>query len=398
MAPAYGYGLMRNIVKLSLLLLVITGMTAFMRAQQPVPPPAPANQTFSDTQLDQILGPIALYPDPLIAQILPASTFPTQIVLADRYIVGGGDPNQLEQQAWDPSVQAVARYPDVLKWMDTNLGQTTELGQAFLNQQPAVMASIQRLRATASKLGNLQTTSQQQVTTDDGNIEIDPVDAQQMYVPVYQPDQVYDDEAAGSPFITFGIGYPFGYWMDNDFDWGNGNLIYWNQGYSRPANWWHGSRGQRNNGNTSVWHRSNRSNEAAMNRGDRGWAQGAPSSGMTRQEQARQNPQQDIRANTVPRPASSPVEHTAPFNRPEADAALIGSQSTHEARIYSDRGQQSMRAFAPSAQASHPQAALHSAPAFSGGGGHPGGGGVGGGSHAGGGGGGHAGGGGGGHH
>ena len=170
--------------------------------------------------------------------------------------------------------------------MDTNLGQTTELGQAFLNQQPAVMASIQRLRATASKLGNLQTTSQQQVTTDDGNIEIDPVDAQQMYVPVYQPDQVYDDEAAGSPFITFGIGYPFGYWMDNDFDWGNGNLIYWNQGYSRPANWWHGSRGQRNNGNTSVWHRSNRSNEAAMNRGDRGWAQGAPSSGMTRQEQA----------------------------------------------------------------------------------------------------------------
>ena len=388
---------MRNTFKLSLLLLVIIGTTVAVLAQIPVPPPAPANQTFSDAQLDQILGPIALYPDPLIAEILPASTFPTQIVLADRYIVGGGDPNQLEQQAWDPSVQAVARYPDVLKWMDTNLGQTTELGQAFLNQQPAVMASIQRLRATASKLGNLQTTSQQQVTTDDGNIEIDPVDAQQMYVPVYQPDQVYDDEAAGSPFITFGIGYPFGYWMDNDFDWGNGNLIYWNQGYSRPANWWHGSRGQRNNGNTSVWHRSNRSNEAAMNRGDRGWAQGAPSSGMTRQEQARQNPQQDIRANTVPRPASSPVEHTAPFNRPEADAALIGSQSTHEARIYSDRGQQSMRAFAPSAQASHPQAALHSAPAFSGGGGHPGGGG-GGGSHAGGGGGGHPGGGGGGHH
>ena len=388
---------MRNTFKLSLLLLVIIGTTVAVLAQIPVPPPAPANQTFSDAQLDQILGPIALYPDPLIAEILPASTFPTQIVLADRYIVGGGDPNQLGQQPWDSSVQAVARYPDVLKWMDTNLGQTTELGQAFLNQQPAVMASIQRLRGTASKLGNLQTTSQQQVTTDGGDIEIEPVDAQQMYVPVYQPDQVYDDEADGSPYITFGIGYPFGYWMDNDFDWGNGDLIYWNHGYSRPSNWWHGSRGQRNNGNTSVWHRSNRSNGNEMNRGDRGWAQGAPSPEVTRQEQARQAPQQDGRANTVSHPATSPAENSARFSQPEANAALIGSQSTHEARTYSDRGQQSMRAFAPSAQASHPQAAFHSAPAFSGGGGHPGGGG-GGGSHAGGGGGGHAGGGGGGHH
>src|ERR1035441_10423431 len=84
-------------------------------------------------QLDQLLGPIALYPDPLIAEILPASTLPTQIVLADRYITGGGDPNQIGQQPWDASVQAVARYPSVLKWMDDNLNLTTELGQAFLN-------------------------------------------------------------------------------------------------------------------------------------------------------------------------------------------------------------------------------------------------------------------------
>jgi len=386
---------MRNIFKLSLLLFVITGTTVAVLAQVPAPPPAPANQSLSDAQLDQILGPIALYPDPLIAEILPASTFPTQIVLADRYIVGGGDPNQLAQQPWDASVQAVARYPDVLKWLDTNLDQTTELGQAFLNQQPEVMASIQRLRATASKLGNLQTTAQQQVTNDGSDIEIDPADSQQMYVPIYQPDQVYDDEADGSPYITFGIGYPFGYWMDNDFDWGNGNLIYWNQGYSRPSNWWRGSRGQRNNGNTSVWHRSNRSDGNATYRGDRGWTHEAPSPAVTRQEQARQSPQQDSRANTIPRPASSPGEHSAPFNRPEANAALIGSQSTHEARTYSDRGQQSMRAFAPSAPASRPQAAFHSEPA-SGGGSHAGGGG--GGGHAGGGGGGHAGGGGGGHH
>ena len=80
------------------------------------------------TQLDQLLGPIALYPDPLIAQILPASTLPTQIVLADRYVSGGGDPNQIDQQPWDASVQALARYPNVLKWMDDNLNWTTEAG------------------------------------------------------------------------------------------------------------------------------------------------------------------------------------------------------------------------------------------------------------------------------
>ena len=104
----------------------------------------------SGPQLDQLLGPIALYPDPLIAQILPASTLPTQIVLADRYVSGGGDPNQIDQQPWDPSVQALARYPNVLKWMDDNLDWTTELGQAFLNQPQDVMDSIQRLRQSAT--------------------------------------------------------------------------------------------------------------------------------------------------------------------------------------------------------------------------------------------------------
>ena len=109
----------------------------------------PAYQPLSGEQLDQLLGPIALYPDPLIAQILPASTLPTQIVMADRYISGGGDPNQIDQQPWDASVQALARYPNVLKWMDDNLNWTTELGQAFLNQQQDVMDSIQRLRQSA---------------------------------------------------------------------------------------------------------------------------------------------------------------------------------------------------------------------------------------------------------
>jgi hypothetical protein len=87
-------------------------------------PPLPA------AQLDRLLGPIALYPDPLIAEMLPASTLPTQIVLADRYVTGGSDPNQIAQQPWDASVQAMARYPSVLKWMDDNLNWTTGFSQS----------------------------------------------------------------------------------------------------------------------------------------------------------------------------------------------------------------------------------------------------------------------------
>ena len=100
-------------------------------------------------------------------------------------------PTQIDQQPWDASVQALARYPNVLKWMDDNLNWTTELGQAFLNQQQDVMDSIQRLRQSAYNLGNLQSTPQQQVINDGGYIEIVPADPQVIYVPVYQPDQVY---------------------------------------------------------------------------------------------------------------------------------------------------------------------------------------------------------------
>src|ERR1039457_5006903 len=165
---------MKPLLKIAVLLCVLAGTAISVRAQMAVPPPMSAYQPLADAQLDQLLGPIALYPDPLIAQILPASTLPTEIVLADRYVNSGGDPNQIDQQPWDPSVQALARYPNVLQWMDENLDWTTELGQAFLNQQPDVMDAIQRLRWSAYNLGNLQSPPQQQVIVDGGDIEIVP--------------------------------------------------------------------------------------------------------------------------------------------------------------------------------------------------------------------------------
>ena len=233
---------MRALFNIAVLLWVLAGPGISARAQMAVPPPMAMYQPLSTAQLAQLLGPIALYPDPLIAQILPASTLPTEIVLADRYVNGGGDPNQIDQQPWDPSVQALAHYPNVLQWMDENLAWTTELGQAFLNQQTDVMDSIQRLRWSAYNLGNLQSTPQQQVIVDGGEVEIVPVNDQVVYLPVYQPDQVFYDAASGGPFISFGIGCAIGPWLRCDFDWGHHNLIVWGRDHPRPAHWWHRAR------------------------------------------------------------------------------------------------------------------------------------------------------------
>jgi hypothetical protein len=356
---------MKLLFKIAVLLCVFTGGVLSMRAQIAAPPPISAYQPLPAAQLDQLLGPIALYPDPLIAQILPASTLPTQIVLAYRYVSGGGAPNQIDQQPWDASVQAMARYPDVLKWMDDNLNWTTELGQAFLNQQQAVMDSIQRLRASASKLGNLQSSPQQQVITDGGDIEIVPVDPQVIYVPVYQPDQVYYDTTDGLPFMTFGIGWPIGAWLDCDFDWGNHNLIVWGRDHPRPSNWRHETSRQRNLGHTTVWRPDNHPGAVAANRGDRGWNKNPTArpatAAVARPEPAHQVPQ---RAINVPRPTPAPVDHSEPISRPESNGAFIGIQSSRDTRTYSNRGQQSMQTITRSAPVSRP------APSFGGGGGN----------------------------
>jgi uncharacterized membrane protein YgcG len=389
---------MNFLIKIPVLLCLLAGTTMSVRAQAAVPPPMPAYQALPAAQLDQLLGPIALYPDPLIAEILPASTLPTQIVLADRYITGGGDPNQIDQQPWDASVQAVARYPSVLKWMDDNLNWTTQAGQAFLNQQPDVMNSIQRLRATASKLGNLQSSPQQQVIADGSDIEIVPADPQVIYVPVYQPDQVYYDAPYGSPFMTFGIGWPIGAWLDYDCNWGAGNLIFWGSGYSRPANWWRESSRRRDMGHTGIWRSDYHPGRVAANRGDRGYgsAHNQPITGSAgrpgfNSTAPRQTPAPTVRPNEptmrpsmpVTRPTPAPVQHSQPVSRPASNGAFTGIQSSQETRNNSNRGQQSMQTV--------PRSAPVSRPAPSGGGG--GGGHVSGGSPGGGGGGGHGGGG-----
>ncbi len=364
---------MKFLFYIAILVSVFISAAPSVRAQ--IPPPMPTYQPQTPAQLDQLLGPIALYPDPLIAQILPASTVPTQIVLANRYITSGGDPNQIDQQTWDPSVQALARYPSVLKWMDDNLNWTTELGQIFLNQEPEVISSIQRLRATASRLGNLQSSAQQQVIADGGDIEIVPADPQVIYVPVYQPDVVYYQNGFGSPFVAFGFGFSIGGWLDRDFDWGHRNLIYWRHDHPRPLNWWHEPPRQRNYNQTTIWRSYDHPSGAGVDHGDRGYGANhnrpvtAPTvrpgfnSAAPRQTLLPTvRPNESVTRPSMPaaRPDPAPVQHSQPVSRQEPNGAFIGIHSPPDTKAFSNRGQQSLQPANHSAPISRPPPAASS--------------------------------------
>jgi len=309
-------------------------------------------QPFSDQQLDALLGPIALYPDPLLAQLLPAATQPAQIVLANRYLAGGGDPNLIDQQPWDSSVQAVARYPAVLQYLDNNLGWTTELGQAFLNQQDQVVESIQRLRQSAMNYGNLRSTPQEQVVVDDnGYIEILPAEQDVIYLPIYQPVYVYDQSGYG---ISFGVACAIGPWLNCDFDWHGRHLLYWDRHHPRPANWWRERSGERQTWlarQGTIWRPGGHPGVETARGGDRGW--GNPASRPA---------QVNTTIATIPRPGANPrpgaalpaaplheqssihlPSAPAPAVRGANEGAFIGSESSREARTFSNRGQESVQ-------------------------------------------------------
>jgi hypothetical protein len=351
--------------------LLIFGLAAVIaRAQDEVPPPMPAAPIFTDAQLQQLLGPIALYPDPLIAIMLPAATFPTQIVMADRYVSEGGDPNQIDQQPWDPNVQALAHYPAVLKWMDDNLNWTTQLGEAFQNQQQDVMTAVQELRTDAYNLGNLQSTPQQQVVDDNGYIEIVPGNPDNVYVPEYQPNQVYYVQPYGTPFVTFSVGYIIGPWLCGDFDWRNHHLLFWDRDHPRPAQWWHERPDERDRyiaaGHARVWNPGNRGNYAQAYDGDRGYDNHLPWTSPPATSRAQQSVRQQQlqtqqridqqRAQTQQSVRQQQLQTQQRINQqrlqtqqhigspqPPPNNAFIGIQSAQDTRDYSNRGEHSMQ-------------------------------------------------------
>ncbi len=190
---------------------------------------------YTDQELDSLLAPIALYPDPLLAQMLPASTYPAEIADAEDWLNRGGDVSRIDAQAWDESVKTIAHYPDILNMMAAYLDWTADLGEAFLNQPEDVTRSIQRLRWQARNVGNLESTAQQTVMIDGDYIEIIPALPQYVYVPQYDPSAVYTESwiSGGPPFITFGLGLLIGSWLSMDFDWDYHRIVY--HGWNRPG-------------------------------------------------------------------------------------------------------------------------------------------------------------------
>ena len=289
--------------------------------------------TWSPDQLDQMLGPIALYPDPLVGLILPASTVPSQIVMADRYISQGGDTNLIAQQPWDPAVQGLAHYPDVLKWMDDNIQWTTQLGEAFSVQQSDVMDSIQRLRAKAQSLGNLQSTPQETVEDDEGDIDIEPADPDQVYVPDYQPDLIYDQPGV---YCTFGIGFPIGAWLGYDWDWSGHHLVHWGPGHERPAGWWSHPPAWRHDQLIhahDVWQLAPQPGHVIVRGGDRGYEGrrifvGAPTRPAPR---VRVSETRTVTENRTVDVSRAPV-------RQAPESAFGGDRSAREVRVDSSRG------------------------------------------------------------
>jgi Protein of unknown function (DUF3300) len=195
----------------------------------PQPPPYPAPPAASQPapaqdyrEVDALMAPIALYPDPLIAIMLPASTLPSEIAAASSYLVQYGDMTRIDSQPWDPSVRALAHYPTVIAWMAQNIAWTEAVGSEFASSPAEAMDSIQRLRARAWAAGTLSSTPQQEVFSDDGAIDILPAQPDELFVPAYDPDVVYPDEpyyGYGGPFMYFGSPFPAGIWLDYAFDW-----------------------------------------------------------------------------------------------------------------------------------------------------------------------------------
>jgi hypothetical protein len=236
---------------LAIALLFAVPQVALAQTPPPTQPAsAPAQQLLAAGQLDALVAPIALYPDALLSEILMASTYPLEVVAADRWVSANkslqGDALKaaLDKQNWDDSIKSLAATPDVLDMMNNKLDWTQQLGDAVLAQQPDVMDAIQRLRTKAQANNKLQSTSQQTVTTQSTGgrqyIYIAPTDPDEIYVPYYDPSVVYGDWpypdypayywpppayiGAGliATGLAFGTGYALGRWASNGNRWGGG--------------------------------------------------------------------------------------------------------------------------------------------------------------------------------
>ena len=234
-----------------LTLLVVCG-AAFGDPPQAAPPPPGA--ALSPQQLDDLVAPIALYPDPLVAEVLAASTYPMEIAEAEQWVKD--HPNwkhaklmdRAKKQNWDPSVQGLVAFPDVLTRLTQNMTWTTQLGNAFLAQQSDVMQAVQRMRAEAQAKGTLHSTPQETVTTQNqggqAEISIEPANPDMWYVPYYNPAYVWGPPVWGAyPALIYpGIDVGFGWYPGIDLGLYFGGWGGWGWGgWGWAPNWYAGT-------------------------------------------------------------------------------------------------------------------------------------------------------------
>jgi hypothetical protein len=325
-------------------------------AEQPAP-------RIPNDQLDSLVAPIALYPDPLLSQVLVASTYPLELIQLQQWIqknsnVKGDDlTNAVQQQDWDPSIQAMAVFPDLVKRLADDIRWTTDLGNAFLAQQSDVMDSVQRMRKKAFDAGQLKSSDQQKVETKTVEtktvVVIQPATTQVVYVPVYNPVVVYGPPIYPYPriyypppgyfgagvFIGFGVGVAYGSYYRGGWGyscgWGYGRTtinVNVNNNYIRHYNQTNVNVNRNNinnvnrNGNSNWQHNPQHrggtpyANKATANKYG-GTSRGDSMS--TRQANARQ--QQGLST----RPPGASNRSTAVASRPGANSGNLGNPAAN---------------------------------------------------------------------
>ncbi|MGA9511777.1 MAG: DUF3300 domain-containing protein, partial [Candidatus Sulfotelmatobacter sp.] len=243
------------------------------QAQAPAPAAAPAQPeaaNLSPDELDSLVAPIALYPDPLLAQVLAASTYPLELVQLQQWLEKNKTlkdkalADAVQKQPWDPSVQAMAPLPDVVKRLVNDIQWTASLGNAFLAQQDAVMDAVQRMRKKAQEKGNLKSTEQMKVETkvveSKQVIVVEQSNPQVVYVPSYDPVVVYGAPAYPYPPIYYP---PAGYYaagMAISFGVGLAMGAAWGGGWGYNCGWGGGNNNININRNNTFVNNSNRQN------------------------------------------------------------------------------------------------------------------------------------------
>ena len=202
-------------------------------------------------ELEELVGPIALHPDDLLAIILPASTYPLEIVQAARFLEAlEGDSTLEPDEDWDDAVVALLNYPEVVRMLDENIDWTWRLGEAVLAQQAALIAAVESFRDRAYAAGNLKTDERQEVSYENGSIEIVPVDDEIIYVPYYEPTEVVVSQPRRvyhyypEPYPVYYYPYPSSYRFRTGFFWGvtTAYTIGWPNHYlhvHHPSYWGH---------------------------------------------------------------------------------------------------------------------------------------------------------------